>query len=368
MPPHIVIAGAGIAGMTAVLRLAPLAQKDLCRITLISETDSFLFPPGYPWVATGRMAPDVISRPLKQTRQSRIARIVPKALRAIDPERRQVFTADGTLNYDMLIVATGTVPDRSAVPGYEHAHSIATMSGCLGLRERLRNGVRKAVVAVHQASPCALGMYELAFVLARAGVAVQLVTTDLRPGEAAATRLGAFITQQAHKTGIEVIAGRNVAEVGKRNVWLDDDSRLEADVAVVAAPPRAPDAVAALSPATTRSGLLLTRSTLASVAWNTVYGAGGVAVMTPPTNGRTAEQMGMIAADNAATALQLRPGALREFLPDLILLLDLGGQGVFIRRLPSRGLGPAKQATVMVGRALATAKVMFHRAYLRMRV
>jgi len=48
LPPRIVVAGAGFAGLRAVDAVAGAAARGQCHLTLISDLDRFVYRPGLP--------------------------------------------------------------------------------------------------------------------------------------------------------------------------------------------------------------------------------------------------------------------------------------------------------------------------------
>ena len=102
--PHLVVLGGGFGGLWATRGLASAPV----RITLVDRTNHHLFQPLLYQVATaGLSAPD-IAAPLRHILR-RQANVVVRLddVRAIDVDARRVVLAGGTLDYDVLVVATG---------------------------------------------------------------------------------------------------------------------------------------------------------------------------------------------------------------------------------------------------------------------
>ncbi|WP_351231821.1 FAD-dependent oxidoreductase [Streptomyces sp. NPDC002133] len=123
-PWHVLVLGAGYAGLMAVLRLAPHA-----RVTLIDPSDRFTERVRLHELAAGR--PDVTHPLTGLLGSTGVAHIASRAT-AIDPIARQVTTDDGRrLPYDRLVYALGS---RTA-PAGERAH---TPESAAALHRRLR--------------------------------------------------------------------------------------------------------------------------------------------------------------------------------------------------------------------------------------
>lgn len=114
---HIVIAGAGAAGLTA----ANLLSKRLegVKITLIDARKAHYYQPGFTLVAAGIKEANYV--------ESTTADYVPQGVELIaesivefDPDANSVSTASGqTINYDYLILATGLSLDYEAISGMD---------------------------------------------------------------------------------------------------------------------------------------------------------------------------------------------------------------------------------------------------------
>ncbi len=116
---HIVIIGAGAAGLAAASRLAERLQGG--RITIIDGRKEHYYQPGFTLVASGIKEQGYVI--------SETAAYIPKGVEwlatsvaEIDPESRKVVTADGkTVAYDFLIVASGLRLDYAAIEGMDTA-------------------------------------------------------------------------------------------------------------------------------------------------------------------------------------------------------------------------------------------------------
>ncbi|ARZ69313.1 FAD-dependent oxidoreductase [Streptomyces sp. HU2014] len=135
--PHasqVVVLGAGYAGLSAALRLAPYA-----RVTLVDPADRFTERVRLHELAAGR--PEV-SHPLSAfLRGTGIRHLAARAVE-LDLAGRQVRTDNGrTLLYDRLVYALGSVTDTRAVG--DHAY---TAESAAELRKRLQDGPGRLTV------------------------------------------------------------------------------------------------------------------------------------------------------------------------------------------------------------------------------
>lgn len=144
---NLVILGAGTAGTMAAAHLAgPLAKREW-KITIIDRDDEHHYQPGYLFVPFGTYT----RKQVVKSRHSFIPEGVELVLTDIDrvnAEAHQVVLADGrTLDYDYLIIATGTQPHPEQVPGMAEAmagddarvHQFYTLPGAEKLHQALAN-------------------------------------------------------------------------------------------------------------------------------------------------------------------------------------------------------------------------------------
>ncbi|WP_409468456.1 NAD(P)/FAD-dependent oxidoreductase [Streptomyces sp. HC307] len=148
--PRIVIVGAGFAGYRTARELSRLA-RDKADITLLNPTDYFLYLPLLPQVAAGILEPRRVTVSLSGT----LPRVRPVLGEAdgIDLDARTVHYSDpegggGTLQYDRLVLAAGSVNKLLPIPGVaEHAHGFRGLPEALYLRDHVTRQVELAAAA-----------------------------------------------------------------------------------------------------------------------------------------------------------------------------------------------------------------------------
>ncbi|MCX5424869.1 FAD-dependent oxidoreductase [Streptomyces sp. NBC_00078] len=145
--PRIVIVGAGFAGYRTARTLSRLVRHK-ADITLLNPTDYFLYLPLLPQVAAGILEPRRVTVSLSGTLPH--VRLVLGEADGVDLGGRSVHYTDpegggGTLAYDRLVLAVGSVNKLLPIPGVaEHAHGFRGLPEALYLRDHVTRQVELA--------------------------------------------------------------------------------------------------------------------------------------------------------------------------------------------------------------------------------
>ncbi|HUA44855.1 MAG TPA: FAD/NAD(P)-binding oxidoreductase [Solirubrobacteraceae bacterium] len=117
MKKHVVIVGAGFAGLELAARLSE-SLADAVHVTLIDKNDAFYFGFSKLDVLLGRRPPaDVLLHYGEIAKEGVEYRR--ETVTAIDPARRRVITNEGSYDADFLAVALGADYDLAATPGFQ---------------------------------------------------------------------------------------------------------------------------------------------------------------------------------------------------------------------------------------------------------
>ncbi|GAA1359972.1 NAD(P)/FAD-dependent oxidoreductase [Streptomyces beijiangensis] len=145
--PRVVVVGAGFAGFETARTLSRLV-RDKAEIVLLNPTDYFLYLPLLPQVAAGILEPRRVTVSLPGSLPK--VRLVLGEADGVDLEARQVrYTGPegdtGTLEYDRLVLAVGSVNKLLPVPGVaEHAHGFRGLPEALYLRDHITRQIELA--------------------------------------------------------------------------------------------------------------------------------------------------------------------------------------------------------------------------------
>ncbi|TQE18828.1 NAD(P)/FAD-dependent oxidoreductase [Streptomyces ipomoeae] len=367
--PRIVIVGAGFAGYRTARTLSRLTRNK-ADITLLNPTDYFLYLPLLPQVAAGILEPRRVTVSLTGT--LRHVRLVLGEADAIDLDARTVHYADpeggvGTLAYDRLVLAAGSVNKLLPIPGVaEHAHGFRGLPEALYLRDHVTRQVELAAGAEDPKScrsRCTFVVVGAGYTGTEVAAQGQLFTDELvrkqplwqgvRPrwllldiAERVLPEMDEKLSHTADRVlrqrGVEVRMGTSVKEATHNGVLLTDGEFVDTRTLVWCVGVR-PDPLAESLGLPMERGRLLVEPTLhvpgrpevfacgdaAAVPDLTKPGSGGSGGSPPekhftPMTAQHAWRQGKVAGHNVAASLGLgEPKPYRH--GDLGFVVDLGG-------------------------------------------
>ncbi len=115
---RIVVLGGGVGGTLVANLLVRKLKSEIDRgdasVTVVDEKGEHIYQPGYMYIAMGNEKPERLKRPERSLLDRRVQLEIGRAQK-IDVEKRQVtIEGDRTLDYDQLILATGSriVPEE----------------------------------------------------------------------------------------------------------------------------------------------------------------------------------------------------------------------------------------------------------------
>lgn len=132
----IVVIGGGFAGLEFVKRLGNSSNYE---IVLVDSNNYNFFPPLIYQVSTGFMEPSAISYPFRKIlRKLKNVRFRLGCLKEVVPEQNKIILNNGELNYDILVMATGTESNFFGNKNIEeNSLPMKTISDALSLRNTI---------------------------------------------------------------------------------------------------------------------------------------------------------------------------------------------------------------------------------------
>jgi len=136
---HVVILGAGFAGIAAALVLEKQQKVLKYRVTLIDRNPYHLFTPSLYEVATSEEPQGNIAIPLKEFFNNRI-HIITDMVETIDSTKQQIHLSNNqTVPYDFLVITLGSIPAFMHIPGLqEHCIPLKTLADAVKIKEKIR--------------------------------------------------------------------------------------------------------------------------------------------------------------------------------------------------------------------------------------
>jgi sulfide:quinone oxidoreductase len=215
---HVVILGAGFAGLELATRLSE-TLADAVDVTLIDRNETFYF--GYSKLDVlfgGKTAAEVllpyadISKPGVEFRQETVT--------SIEPEARRVVTDAGSYDADVLVVALGADYDFAATPGLtEGGFEYYSMAGAERLRDALPQfrGGKILIGILGHPFKCPPAPFEGALLLhdhlVRRGIREDAEIRVLGPIAAPVP-----ITKELSQSFLDALGSRGIEYVGNRHI------------------------------------------------------------------------------------------------------------------------------------------------------
>jgi len=229
---RLVVLGGGTAGTMAVNKLRKHLAPDEWSITVVDRDDDHVYQPGLLLVPFGVYTPAEIVKPRQRFLPDGVELVLAEIDR-VDAAVNRVLLTDGqTLDYDFLIIASGTAPRPDQTPGMTDGEwrtsifDFYTLAGATALRDKLARweGGRLVVQIVEMPIKCPVAPLEFTFLadasFEERGMRDKVQITYVTPLE------GAFTKPVASKHLGGMLAERNVSLEGDFMVdHIDPDTK-----------------------------------------------------------------------------------------------------------------------------------------------
>jgi NADH dehydrogenase len=338
--PRIVIIGGGFGGLYTARGLRSAEAE----ITVVDRHNYHLFQPLLYQVATAALNPSDIAAPIRSIlrHQKNVSVMLGDAI-DVDVDAKRVQLADGTIDYDFLVIATGATHSYFAHPEWERdAPGLKTIEDALEIRRRVLTAYEEAE---RETDPVKQQAW-LTFVIIGAGptgvelagalseIARQTMVRDFRRIKPASARvilvegldrvlppyppsLSASAQKQLESLGVEVITGAFASDVNDHEVRLSGDRVIPTRTVLWAAGVQASPLAKSLGVPLDRAGRVLVEPDLTIPGHKDVFVIGDLAAVKQrdgtfvPGVAPAAIQEGQHTAYNLDRALEGQP--LRAF-------------------------------------------------------
>ena len=340
--PHILILGGGFAGLALAQRFERRLRRNEAEVTLVSRDNYALFTPMLPEVSAGDLEPRHIVSPLRGL--LRRTNLVLAEVTAIDFAARAVDVrfqlGEGTqrLEYDHLVLATGSVTATFGIPGVaEHTFPLKRLEDADALRNHVIASleladverepvVRRSLLTYAVAGGGYTGvevagelvdffrsivpfyrnveLHEIAIVLIEGG---PKLLPDLLP------KMGEYTTHFLKRRGVRVMVGSLVSAIDARGVELKSGLRVDAATVVWSAGVRPSPFIAGLPLPHARNGGILVQADMSVEGHPGVWALGDCAWIPSPDGGyypataQHALREGPALADNIVRTMRGEP-------------------------------------------------------------
>ncbi len=245
---QLLVIGAGTAGTMVVNRLRRLLDIDEWKITIVDPNETHYYQPGFLFIPFGMYSKNDVVKPKRDFIPSGVEMIKAGA-DVIEPDHNRVKLDDGRiLNYDFLVIATGTQTRPEETPGLKESewhrsiHDFYAVDGAVALAKHLRTwqGGRLVLNVVENPIKCPVAPLEFIMLadwfFHEQGIRdkVELIYATPLPGAftkpIAAKHLGDILEQK----GIEVIPEFMIERVDPdaKKIVHYDESEVEYDLLV----------------------------------------------------------------------------------------------------------------------------------------
>ena len=322
--PHVVILGAGFAGLNAAKQLADAPVS----VTLVDRNNYHKFQPLLYEVAMAGLEPNDIAhnaRHLMQDYDNVEFRL--GTVREVQPTAQQVLLQNGdSIAYDYLLIATGAVTDYFGVDGAsEHAFPLKNIPDAVNLRNHVLRQFER-----YSRAPNEVPLGTLNFVIVgggptgveTAGAFAELFealdrdypTVDV-PAQARAVLielqpdllppydddLQTYTREVLEERGVEVMTETIVEQVTPDAVVLADGRRLSTQTLIWAAGVQASPIVDSLGVEQTQGGRVVVDEDLSVPAYPNIYTVGDAAAVRAP-DGAIHPQLAQVAIQTGSHA------------------------------------------------------------------
>ena len=213
----LVILGAGTAGTMVANHLSRHLPKSDWQITIIDKDDNHLYQPGLLLLPFGVYNKEQLVKPRKRQINKRVDFIFSEIEKIDAANNEVVLKGEKSVQYDYLVIATGTTPRPDQTPGlddpeiwYKSAFDFYTLEGAVELKKALEKfeGGRLVIHLTELPLKCPVAPLEFAFLadayFKKRGIRDKVEIQYVTPLE------GAFTKPVSSKTLGSMLESRNI--------------------------------------------------------------------------------------------------------------------------------------------------------------
>ena len=319
---NMVVVGGGSGGTIAANHLAKELRNEIrdgqVKVVLVSDSRSHIFQPNYLHVAFKNQDPKEIVREESSLLRHEVE-LVEERAKNLDLKNQQVTLANGdTIDYEYLVIATGSVPNPTIIPGLAEAslnfHTSPEES------KKIWNAIQQfqsghVVVGIagvpHKCPP---SPNEAAFLIddyfrnrgIRDKVKITFLTPYPRPYPAKA--MSKIVEPRFQKRGIEVVTFFNVESVDptKREIYSLEGDTASYDLLIMVPPHRGADVIINSNIGDSDGWIPTDKNTMRIVGYENAYAIGDATNIPVSKTGVTAHLEAIVATNNILSSIRQR--------------------------------------------------------------
>jgi sulfide:quinone oxidoreductase len=366
MKKHVLILGAGFAGLELATRLSE-TLADGVRVTLLDQNASFTFGFSKLDILFSRKERAALQLPYAEISKNGVE-FRRERVTSIDPEGRRVTTDKNSYECDILVVALGADYDLAATPGFaEGGLEYYSIAGAERMRDALPAFESGTILIgiLGQPFKCPPAPFEGALLLhdhlVERGIREHAEIRVIGPMAApvpVTPELSRRFLDVLHERGIEYVGKRRVTSIDpeERQAWLESGESVDYDLFVGIPVHRVPEVV--LSSGLAVDGWVPVDSDNLMTRFPDVYAVGDLVAIPMAKAGAFAENAAGVVADDIAA--RLRGGGLeRRYEGEGHCYIEFGGG--LVGKVEANFLGGDEPTARLVGpsRELAADKEQF---------
>jgi sulfide:quinone oxidoreductase len=383
--PKIVILGGSFGGLTAAFELKRLLGKT-ADITLLSDTDKFVFIPSLPWLAMGWRKAEDITLPLKPILERKGIVFIHGEAKGVDADASKVITGTHEIHYDYLVISTGPHLAFEEVPGFGPDKGYTECVFTLGQAEKANRAWNKfleepgaVVTGAVQGVSCFGPAYEYAFEVdaelrkrkIRSKAPIVFVTSEPYIGHFGIGGLRnskRIMEDELAKRDIKIIANTAVEEFAPAEVRLKDGSKIPYKLAMFAPAMKGVPAVAHIG---NPRGFIPVDDHMRHKKYKNIFTIGVAVAIAPPeqtaipTGVPKTGYMTVKMAKTAAYSItaEISGGMMPDsYEMDVLCLMDMGNTASLMRAKPL--LPPRQESALKSGIVYKWSKAVFEKYFL----
>lgn len=221
---ELLILGAGTSGTIMANHLVKELPKEIWQITIVDQEETHYYQPGFLFLPFDLYKPKQLKKSIKKFIPKKV-NLVQEKIDKIDKDENKVYLKNGdALNFDILIIATGTDIAPQEIEGmvgeewHQSIFDFYTYKGAKNLRDKLRvwEGGKLVVHIAELPIKCPVAPLEFAFLadtfFLKKGMRDKVEITYVTPMD------GAFTKPQATKELNHLLAEKNIKIVPDFNI------------------------------------------------------------------------------------------------------------------------------------------------------